>query len=174
MRAIVVYTLAILVGAIGVSFATRAERWVGQGTTAAPVAASDVTGLRLEVYRLGQSTPVRVVTVNDQRLDFGDRNTAMAEAEWRVVQASLAGVATLEQRERPAAPAAGGDLLIIERGPVTTYVSTSGWAAGPMDAVKAAVWHAVRARFAPARKHRPVTEFVEPFEALRNDLRIRF
>ena len=175
MRALVVYTLAILVGAIGYSFSTRAERWVGQGAkTGGAAVASDVTALRLEIYALGKATPVRVVTVNATRLDIGDQNTAMTEDAWRAVQAAVRLPAGLERRAQPAPPKDGGDLLVIERGAAVTWVLGSGWEAGPLDAVKAAVWSAVRARWSPARKHRPTTEFVEPFEALRKELRIRF
>lgn len=182
MRSLIVYAFVIFGGAIALAISVRAERWVDPEGEEQSVVRSlepgEITGLTLRIYAPGktQGTLLRTITVTPKKIVIGDDYKTL-EGEFGQIQRALAALPRRMLKDtKPAAdPATGGDVLIIERGKLgAKYVATSGWETGPVDPVKETIWRVVRARWKPKRKRRPNTEFVEPFESLRNQLRIRF
>jgi hypothetical protein len=195
MRALITLIIVLSCGAAAMVLSSRASKAVdakvGGGGPAA-VQSTDLSRLEVMCYT-GEGALAVKVTITRNAISFtgAEQSPRIEAADWAEIEAAFA--ATPERLWRAAeepglqswndAKRDGGDFYWAEFGPSAKQVARAdGWRASDLDGIKEAIWRVIRRRERPAlvtdRKilsKLPKGEyFVEPFQTLRDALRIKF
>lgn len=196
MRSLITLAIVCCCGAAAAIISTRASHAVdakvgGAGTAqASAVVPSSFT---LEVYD-AQGGQLAMVTAKANQISFkgANRSPRIDAQDWAEIQAAFAQVPDRLWHDSKLGPAfdrfnkgkaQGGDYYhVTTKDNRSFHARGDGWRASALDGVKNALWRVIRRREQPALetdrkilKDLPKGEhFVEPFESLRNALRIKF
>ncbi|MHC5019095.1 MAG: hypothetical protein ACYTGX_03070 [Planctomycetota bacterium] len=195
MRALITLIIVLSCGAAAMVLSSRASKAVDAkvgGGAASAVASTNLTRLEVMCYT-ADGTLAAKVTVKHNEISFtgAEQSPRIDAADWAEIEAAFA--AARKSLWRTADEQAlkgwnkekgtGGDFYWAEFGPTAKQIARAdGWRASDLDEIKEAIWRVIRRRERPAlvtdRKilsKLPKGEyFVEPFQTLRDALRIKF
>lgn len=195
MRALITLCIVLSCGAAAMVLSSRASKAVDAkvgGGAAAAAASTELSRLEVMCYTATGELAVKV-TVKPNEISFtgAEQSPRIDAADWAEIAAAFA--ATPDQLWQPAAEPGlkgwndaktrGGDFYWAELGGTTKQIARAkGWRASDLDGIKEAIWRVIRRRERPAKvtdrkilSELPKGEyFVEPFQTLRDALRIKF
>jgi hypothetical protein len=196
MRALITLFIVLSCGAAAMVISSRASKAVDAktGTGAASMSALELEAFVVELCVAGGETQSVELTksgllkftglggsIKLQDADRSQLQTAFGQVPSRLWRESVSDTPALKRFND--SKAAGGDFYYVTlAGGRTVRARADGWRASDLDVIKSAIWQVIRRRQRPAletdtkilRDLPKGDHFVEPYETLRNALRIKF